>query len=534
MIEKQNLVDKFTVNLPLLFHADKKSLKLEIKPYLQPFEKELALLELKALLGNKVKILEQDGLYVINSDDADELFLRRRLTYWQRLGRTNLAPTLQTLIELTQNGRRELIHKDKLHNARRLRYGPHDLHEYRGKFFPQLVKSLINISTITSKSIVLDPMCGSGTTTCEAICSGLSSIGADLNPLSALISSVKSNVPLQGLSEFEKSTKKYMSKFTFPTINEDRIWSEHDIEYLYRWFDKRALKDLASILYEIKKIRSKFYKEFFQVCLSNIIRNVSWQKETDLRVRKEIKPYIKGAVIKSFLEVVDEQIDRISAYLTVLPLNNKKITADLRNGDARDVGKLFSDFRGKVDLIITSPPYATALPYLDTDRLSLITLGLLPKNKHKSIEAFMIGTREVSEKERSEFWDLYQNRKAVLPEIIVNLIDSIAEKNHKQGIGFRRRNLPALLGKYFLDMFDAMTSARLLMRKGANAFYVVGNNSTMLDNEKLLIPTDEFLYELGKYAGWTPHKMIPMELLSSRDIFKDNRGSSETILWFKA
>ena len=113
---------------------------------------------------------------------------------------------------------------------------------------------------------------------------------------------------------------------------------------------------------------------------------------------------------------------------------------------------------------------------------------------------------------------------------VMDLDDMVEEKEGKTLITV----LEEKGGKYFLDMFDAMTSARLLMRKGANAFYVVGNNSTMLDNEKLLIPTDEFLYELGKYAGWTPHKMIPMELLSSRDIFKDNRGSSETILWFKA
>ncbi|RMD68589.1 MAG: hypothetical protein D6822_06695, partial [Cyanobacteria bacterium J149] len=33
-----------------------------------------------------------------------------------------------------------------LPNRRCLRYGTHGIHEYRGKFFPQLVRSLINIS----------------------------------------------------------------------------------------------------------------------------------------------------------------------------------------------------------------------------------------------------------------------------------------------------------------------------------------------------------------------------------------------------
>jgi hypothetical protein len=94
--------------------------------------------------------------------------------------------------------------------------------------------------------------------------------------------------------------------------------------------------------------------------------------------------------------------------------------------------------------------------------------------------------------------------------------------------------LPALLGKYFLCMLDAMRSARSLMKPGGIGYYVVGNNSTVVDGQKIVIPTDIFLNSLGKKAGWKPQSMISMELLLSRDIFKDNSGSTETILCFKA
>lgn len=49
-------------------------------------------------------------------------------------------------------------------NRRVLRYGPHGAHEYRGKFFPQLVRALLNIAAVKRGDVVLDPMCGSGTT----------------------------------------------------------------------------------------------------------------------------------------------------------------------------------------------------------------------------------------------------------------------------------------------------------------------------------------------------------------------------------
>jgi site-specific DNA-methyltransferase (cytosine-N4-specific) len=91
-----------------------------------------------------------------------------------------------------------------------------------------------------------------------------------------------------------------------------------------------------------------------------------------------------------------------------------------------------------------------------------------------------------------------------------------------------------LLGKYFLSMLDAMRSARELMKPRGLGYYVVGNNSTEVDGEKIEIPTDRFFIGLGAAAGWTPVEQISMELISSRDIFRENRGSSETILCFRA
>jgi hypothetical protein len=79
-----------------------------------------------------------------------------------------------------------------------------------------------------------------------------------------------------------------------------------------------------------------------------------------------------------------------------------------------------------------------------------------------------------------------------------------------------------------------MRSAHRLMRPGSNAFYVVGNNSTTVHGERVEIPTDEFLGQIGELAGWSHIDTIGMELLPSRDIFRENRGSKETILWFRA
>jgi len=528
----RSIRERFTVSPPLLLAGGDEGVTLEIKPYLQPFERELAMRELRALLNPRDVLREECGYWIAQTEVSEEI-LRARLTYWQRVGRSSLEPTLQTALEFTQNGAMAANERSELHRARRLRYGPHDIHEYRGKFFPQLVRSLINMSGIPAGSLVLDPMSGSGTTACEAIAVGMVAIGADLNPLSVLIASVKAWIPALDPEEFKKFAVDRLSTFRFKSVDPSNVWGQEDLRYLGMWFDPNSITDLASVVCEIGKVRQPGYREFFRVCLSNIVRSVSWQKATDLRVRKEILPYHAGTAQARFLAEAEAQADRIHLYLSVLKRQGPA-SVKIRLGNAVDVASIFPECRGQVDLLITSPPYATALPYLDTDRLSLIVLGLLSRKKHCEAERDMVGTREVSERERREAWADYEARRGELPTEISSMIDRIAVVNHGNSVGFRRRNLPALLGKYFLSMLDAMRSARRLMRPGALGYYVVGNNSTELDGEKVEIPTDRFLVGLGASAGWTPVEQVPMELIASRDIFRENRGSSEAILCFRA
>ena len=528
----RSIRERFAVPTPPLLSRPADEVVLEIKPYLQPFERELAVRELRALLNPGDEIREEHGYWLARTEVSDEM-LRAKLTYWQRVGRESLEPTLQKALEFTQNGETAANERSELHRARRLRYGPHDLHEYRGKFFPQLVRSLINMSAIPEGSLVLDPMSGSGTTACEAVAAGMAAIGADLNPLSALIASVKASIPAIDPKEFKKLAVDRLPKLKFEPVDPAKVWGEDDLRYLRMWFDPKAIEDLASIVSTIGKIRSPAYRDFFRVCLSDIVRSVSWQKATDLRVRKEILPYDAGTAQVRFLAEAGAQVNRIYPYLSVLKRQGPA-NVEIRRGNALEIASIFPEYRGKVDLLITSPPYATALPYLDTDRLSLIVMGLLPRKQHREAERDMVGTREVSERERRDAWAAYEIRRRELPEEISSLIDRIAAVNHGEGVGFRRRNLPALLGKYFLSMLDAMRSARELMKPGAFGHYIVGNNSTEVDGEKIEIPTDHFLVGLGAAAGWTPVEQIPMELIASRDIFRENRGTSETILGFRA
>jgi site-specific DNA-methyltransferase (cytosine-N4-specific) len=514
----------------------------ELKPYIQPFEKILARAELAGLakIKNWKKPFESESdPFETISTAMPASFFYKRLAYWQRMGDSTLTPTLQILYEKTGvNGSSKNGGNENLHNRRVLRYGTHDLHEYRGKFFPQLVRSLINSSGLEQGDVVLDPMCGSGTTNCEAHSMGMITLGSDMNPLSVKIAHAKTNIldedPSTIRERIDKITDRLKKDRSKKGTNLHERWDEVELHYLERWFDTNSIIDLDFILKHIEDENNQTIRDFLTICLSNIVRDVSWQKKEDLRVRKLITPYASGTAISLFIAEVERQLKKILPFIELVQKNIKVEKFEIIEGDARKIEEVFPSFVGKTAAIITSPPYATALPYLDTDRLSLIVLGLLSRKEHKVREYELIGNREISEKQRIGIWNHYQNHKDELPKKISKFLDILGEKYHQDSIGFRRKNLPALLSKYFLDMKDSMEGANKMLCPGGFAHYVVGNNSTLIEGEKLEIPTNDFLWEIGTSVGLKKVKSLEMELIASRDIFRENRGTSETLLIFKS
>ena len=533
------VIESHTPPLPLFKVQGEPQVTLELKPYIQPFERVLAKAELAGLLGIQASLGTEAKPYVtLCSDTVPVKMLRQRLAYWQQIGEEVLEPTLQIRYEATSDGKSGLFDSGivDLPKSRRLRYGPHGVHEYRGKFFPQLVKALINFAGLTEGAIVLDPMCGSGTAICEARVMGMKAIGVDINPMATEMSRFKASSLSMNPEHLYSELEQLINIIERADVsNCMRLWGEHDLEYLLRWFDPKALSEIAMILIIISQIETPDVKAMAEMVLSNILRSVSWQKNSSLRTQKEVQTYTEGIALQTFIKEVKNQREKMCLYLSLIQNAQQLPQHKVIVGDTRKLDSLLPNYIGACDMLITSPPYATALPYIDTDRLSLIALGLLSRKEHRSCESQLIGNREVSEGQRQELWKTYQVRRNELPTDVSELIDTLATANHKANVGFRRRNLPSLLAKYFLDMTDAFRSAHQMMQPGAYAFYIVGNNSTTINgNQRIEIPTNKFLWQIGKRVGWTGVQRVEMELLPSRDVFRKNSGSQETILVFKA
>lgn len=511
----------------------------------------MALKELSVLAGAEVRTIDRDsekGHCLTVDSKLSAAKLADRLSYWECVVGRKRVLTTQVLREATVNVVRNGIqvkqiaslvsfHDDApLPNKRCLRYGPHGVHEYRGKFFPQLVKALINMADISGHGVVVDPMCGSGTTLVESVLAGHKAFGLDYNPLSVLMARTKCAVlsvsPEDLIGTYHIVRDKLVSRGMHSHKQNLRYFSslpEADKSYLRKWFSEQVLLDLDEIAQLLVALEAGPISDLMKLSLSNILRTVSWQKDDDLRVRKEVRLDADIDPLKEFLEEMGRTVRMVLAFLYQ---NRASLGSfDIQEGDARSADKLWKD--GSADIVITSPPYATALPYLDTDRLSLVYLQLLSRPRHRQKDFGMIGNREITGKWRRTYWERFHAEKSALPKNISTLIERITALNAGSDAGFRRRNLPSLLAKYFFDMRDVLRAITRLLKPGATAYIVVGNNHTIAGGERVDIPTAELLSEIAETVGLKPVEYIPMEMLLSRDIFKKNAVASETILTFK-
>lgn len=529
-------------------------LRCRIKPYIQPFERRLALAELSSLGRSAPRAAGPDAEAVefeVRSDAPADV-LAEKLAYWEYVSDSSPRVTVQALREATTNVVRNGIPLEKiaelvpfagsevpLPNRRCLRYGAHGIHEYRGKFFPQLVRSLINIAGVPAGGVVADPMAGSGTTVVETVLAGGRGIGLDMNPLSVLIGRTKCALLAVSPKRLEvayRQAREHLLAAT-PARAAGRLsyfasLPDRDQEYLKGWFSAHVLADLDQVAQVIGGVEDGPARDLMRVSLSNIIRRVSWQKDDDLRVRKEIRADDDVDPVKEFLDELGSSVRTVLAFLYQNGASGLGPFA-IEEGNACLLDVLWSDWRGRVDAVITSPPYATALPYLDTDRLSLCYLGLLTRPEHRKRDLQMIGNREITEKQRRLQWQHFQSSKELLPASVVGLIEKVHRLNSAADVGFRRKNLPTLLAKYFFDMRDVFRGVAQILKPGARAYVVVGNNHTVAGGERVEIGTANLLIDVAQAAGLCPEDHVPMEMLVSRDIFKKNAVASEVILAFR-
>ena len=465
------------------------------------YEEELRAREIESLTSKTIDVSAKPAVLPLKQP---ALWQARRLTFTRELIVGNIQGEVQpTWQKVLENGDADPSkRKDP-------KYVTHGLHPFKGKFYPQLAKSLLNISGAPVGARLFDPYCGSGTTLLEGMLNGFSAYGCDFNPLAAKITHAKTAILTVPRDIVDLSIRAMLDRLlqrrgTIPNTLEQFAKVTH--EELFNWFPKPVLYKLNWLLAQARLLGTQTLVDFFEVIISSLIREVSHQDPTDLRIRRRKKPLSDAPVLEMFGERLEQQHHRLQKYWSVAGRQpGQLISPTVTQGDSRrrETMLALGLEPGSVDCVVTSPPYATALPYIDTDRLSLLAIMGVPSPIRSEIEENLTGSREIRRhsKAEAEARLFAKDADVVLPSEVVTSIRQIYEANQSVEVGFRRANMPALLWRYFSDMKDNLRQVTDVLKPGAKAFYVVGDSRTKAGGTWSRIETCKNIGLIGVLVG---------------------------------
>jgi DNA modification methylase len=498
-------------------------------PYkLWPYEGELRLME-AGLCRERPSLQKPDGTLIVSATPAD-LLRFRGLAFSHSVGGDSFAsePTWQAALEngvtLTASARKDP------------KYATHGLHPYKGKFYPQLAKGLLNIAGVGAGATLLDPFCGSGTTLLEGYLNGQRAYGCDMHPLAAKIARAKTEVLDSDPDVLAEAITVIQNLIASPPRRLPASTSEFAAEChdeLNRWFPEPVITKLNWLLKAIRKNSAGAVCDFLEVVLSSVIRDVSQQEPSDLRIRYRKEMLEDADLFGMFSDHLADQFARVEKFWRVRgraphPFH-RVCTAQADNRNPATFGNLGLS-SNSVDCVLTSPPYATALPYIDTDRLSLLTLFNLSAVNRKPIECGLIGSREISPGERRRYENLTGGIAGLPPgcRSFVTEMQSWLQKD--SDAGFRKRNMPALMTRYLCDMRNSLINIHSVCKVGAQAMVVIGDNRTEIAGKYIRIPTTDLVEEIATAIGFKSNGRIYISVTTENLLHQKNAITENAVL----
>ena len=473
------------------------------------------MMELRGLLPDVHVRKKGEKALLLKTADSDLDNKLRRLSFFSRFrGDSDWIYTTQRELETLGGGKA---------STRNIRYLAHGLHEYKGRFYPQLCKALMN-AIGGGRGTALDPFCGCGTLLLEAALNDSPAIGVDINPVGRMIAQAKIASLRLGRTNIAKMRRVFIEGRKRVRASTISVPKRKNLEYLQRWFPESNLEEILRLDSEIQASFSGEAQMFLRVVLSESLKRFSWQEPGEQRIRRR-KDSPPENVRGFFCERLLWHLEKVEALRKIRRSAPPK--ADARMGDVR----MLPVNSESVDFVVTSPPYATALPYIDADRLSLFFFGLADRRKFVDLERHSIGNREISVADRKAWEERIKDARTdtELPEEILDFLEEVHIRNVRANVGFRRRNTAALLCKYFLDMRDALQEIHRALKPDGPAALVVGDNFTVAGNKRMEIPTARFINLIAEQNNFRIQKVISTAPPTAYNIYSRNAIREESV-----
>jgi DNA modification methylase len=393
-------------------------------------------------------------------------------------------------------------------------WGPHGYHRYPAKFIPQLVRRIIDEYSHPYDRIG-DPFLGSATTGIEALRAGRSFYGSDIHPVALLISKAKclplepqyvnytwSNM-MQALSALPLLERSFLTKEDIEYITQLPIARATPEERLNYWFPLRQRNSLAHILDIVCALKDENIRVFFLCAFSNILRRCSIWLSGSTKPQKDIRKMLCDPV-EEFRGQIQSMINRNSLYWKDLQKNSlPPIATESRLHLVQEDVRHLSLANETLDLLVTSPPYATCYEYSEMHQLTQLWFEKYHIFQNSTLD--YIGTKTLARKRIAGEQKITSTGSLSADKALQQLykVADKAKKNGQSTSGDIRQEARAL-HYYFHDMHKALAECARIVASHKYMVLIVGNSF----KRGVCIPTSEALCEMAECIGFRVEKRI--------------------------
>ena len=365
----------------------------------------------------------------------------------------------------------------------------HDWYRFVLSFPPHLVQQYLETFCVDQTSFVLDPFCGTGTTNVECKKHGVSSWGIEASPLTHFVSKTKC-VWANDTFNFLNTAKQIAlaAARTINSLSKPRTLSEEQTSLILKnSICEQPLSSTLVLRDSIRAANSPFEDYYLLALAKHIVYSYS-----NLKFGPEVGISRKKKESVDVVEIWLSEIERMETDLEYWK-HHSSTFADISLGDARSIPK--RDYIGKVDCVITSPPYPNEKDYSRTTRLESVILGFInTKDDLRNIKKGFI---------RSNSKNVYRsdNDAQYISNIgsINKLSNEIEERRLELGktSGFEKL-YASVVKQYFGGMARHLSELKPYLRNGASLAYVVGDQASYF---QIPIRTSALLGEVAESIG---------------------------------
>jgi len=420
----------------------------------------------------------------------------------------------------------------EFHNSRE--NSAHNLHAFPAKFPPELPRTIIRELTSVG-DVVLDPMCGSGTTVLEAAQLDRIAVGVDIDPLSVLVAQIKIT-PVDLVAAYEELC--HIVESAASRVHDDpesvkrsiaSHFDEKSAQFVNYWFHPQTQLELMALIESIESCPDRLLRRFFRVVLSSIIITKTGgvslaldlahtrPHKAQIMSNPALKPDSAVSYRRKILRSPIQEFKR-RGEINIQSISNQ-VVADSRccvlRGNA--LGLPLAD--ESADLIITSPPYASnAIDYMRAHKFSLVWFKY-PIETLSDIRSRYIGGDSVN---GFSFEPLPMEVQGIVS--VLSCIDAARGK---------------AVERYFIEIQHSLREMFRVLRRGKAAVVVIGNSVF----RGVSIETASSVARIGEDAGFVTaginsrkldrnRRMMPIGKVHDAGSQIQNRMLSEEAVFF--